>query len=205
MDLTYHVSEVEQTAAWSEAHFNEWLAAKNSPAHALDVERPPWQAHVVPHLEDGRCVLVFVVDHCIGDGAALVAALLSILDGGSTLGAPPPRRATPPEIDPCTRLGQCLSGAFKGVHDPLLPADPPNPLKQKDHMSPAGDKVVAQSEAVPLELMKQIKGHFEHATINDVILALLTMTVHSAGPGGGGGGGGSCPQLPCSSCTARFT
>ena len=118
VDLTYHVSEVEQTAAWSEAHFNEWLAARNSPAHALDVERPPWQAHVVPRLEDGRCVLVFVVDHCIGDGAALVAALLSILDGGSTLGAPPPRRATPPEIDPCARLGQCLLGVFKGVHDP---------------------------------------------------------------------------------------
>ena len=27
-------------------------------------------------------------------------------------------------------------GVLKGLHDLLLPADPPNPLKQKDHMRP---------------------------------------------------------------------
>ena len=44
-------------------------------------------------------------------------------------------------------------------------------------MRPEGDKVVAQSDAVPLELIKRIKAHFEHATVNDIIFALLTMTV----------------------------
>ena len=153
VDLTHHVCEVEQTAAWSETQFNEWVASRHHPVHALDVERPLWQVRLVPRLEDGRCVLVFLVDHCIGDGTALVAALLSLLDGGGTLGAPPPRRLAPPEVGPWARLGECVSGVFKGLHDPLLPADPPNPLKQKDHMSPEGDKVVAQSDAVPLKLI----------------------------------------------------
>ena len=177
VDLNYHVCEVEQTAAWSDAQFNEWVASRDDPVHALDVERPLWQVRLIPRLEDGRCVLVFLVDHCIGDGTALVAALLSLLDGGGTLGAPPPRRAFSPDVGPCARLAECLSGVCKGLSDPLLPADPPNPLKQKDHMSPACDRVLAQSEAVPLELIKRIKGHFEHATVNDVIFALLTMTV----------------------------
>lgn len=177
VDLTHHVCEVEQTSAWSDTQFNEWVASRHHPVHALDVERPLWQVRLVPRLEDGRCVLVFLVDHCIGDGTALVAALLSLLDGGGTLGAPPPRRLAPPEVGPWARLWQCVSGVFKGLHDPLLPADPPNPLKQRDYMAPEGDKVVAQSDAVPLELIKRIKGHFEHATVNDIIFVLLTMTV----------------------------
>ena len=51
------------------------------------------------HLLIAACVLVFLVDHSIGDGVALVAALLRLLDGGTTmLGAPPPRRLAPPQV-----------------------------------------------------------------------------------------------------------
>jgi diacylglycerol O-acyltransferase / wax synthase len=53
----------------------------------LDLAHPPWQIHLV-HAPDGSAI-VAKLHHCIADGFALVAVLLSLTDEG----AEPPRRS----------------------------------------------------------------------------------------------------------------
>jgi len=54
-------------------------------AEPLDPSRPLWQLHLIEHY-DGSSALIARVHHCIADGIALIAVLLSITDGGD---APP--------------------------------------------------------------------------------------------------------------------
>jgi len=55
----------------------------------LDRKRPLWQLHLVENY-DGGSALVARIHHCIADGIALIAVMMSLVDGGS---APPARRA----------------------------------------------------------------------------------------------------------------
>ncbi|RZI58821.1 MAG: wax ester/triacylglycerol synthase family O-acyltransferase, partial [Rubrivivax sp.] len=51
-------------------------------AEPLDPARPLWQLHLIEHY-DGSSALIARVHHCIADGIALIAVLLSITDGGA--------------------------------------------------------------------------------------------------------------------------
>jgi len=62
-------------------HVGELAATPLDPDHAL------WQFHLVEGY-DGGSALIARIHHCIGDGIALTAVMLSIADGGSD----PPRR-----------------------------------------------------------------------------------------------------------------
>ena len=53
-------------------------------ATPLDHAHPLWQAHLIEHYEDGSA-LICRIHHCIADGIALQAVLLSIADGGTEL------------------------------------------------------------------------------------------------------------------------
>ena len=63
----------------------------------LDPAHPLWQMHVFEHYEDGSAVIVRI-HHCIADGVALNAVLMSIMDGGIDL-RPPVREHGPPGFD----------------------------------------------------------------------------------------------------------
>ncbi|MEO9069345.1 MAG: wax ester/triacylglycerol synthase family O-acyltransferase, partial [Caldimonas sp.] len=54
----------------------------------LDPDRPLWQFHLVENYEGGSA-LIARVHHCIGDGVALIAVMMTITDGGND---PPSRR-----------------------------------------------------------------------------------------------------------------
>lgn len=66
-------------------------------ATPLDPGRPLWQLHLVEDYVDaeGRrgSALIARIHHCIADGIALIAVMLSITDGGK----PPPERAQKPD------------------------------------------------------------------------------------------------------------
>ena len=66
-------------------------------ATPLDPARPLWQLHLVEDYVDaeGRrgSALIARIHHCIADGIALIAVMLSITDGGK----PPPERAQKPD------------------------------------------------------------------------------------------------------------
>jgi diacylglycerol O-acyltransferase / wax synthase len=53
-------------------------------ARPLDHAHPLWQVHLIEHYEDGSALIVRI-HHCIADGIALNAVLLSIADGGVDL------------------------------------------------------------------------------------------------------------------------
>ena len=56
-------------------------------ATPLDHAHPLWQIHLIEHYEDGSALIVRI-HHCIADGIALNAVLMSIADGGTDLRRP---------------------------------------------------------------------------------------------------------------------
>ncbi|MEO6277404.1 wax ester/triacylglycerol synthase family O-acyltransferase [Roseateles sp.] len=64
----------------------------------LDPAHPLWQFQLIENMGDGSSALICRVHHCIADGIALIAVMLSITDGGK---APPQRVAKdePSETD----------------------------------------------------------------------------------------------------------
>ncbi|WP_422011808.1 wax ester/triacylglycerol synthase family O-acyltransferase [Roseateles sp.] len=61
----------------------------------LDPAHPLWQMQLIEDMGDGSSALICRIHHCIADGIALIAVMLSITDGGQA----PPRRAPRPEPD----------------------------------------------------------------------------------------------------------
>ena len=59
----------------------------------LDPAHPLWQFQLIEDMGDGTSALIARIHHCIADGIALIAVMLSITDGGKA----PPRRAAGPE------------------------------------------------------------------------------------------------------------
>ena len=65
-------------------------------ATPLDRAHPLWQFHLVEDFEGGSA-LIARVHHCIADGIALIAVMMSITDGGQD--PPPRRRKAAPDTD----------------------------------------------------------------------------------------------------------
>src|ERR1043165_9843100 len=55
----------------------------------LDPAHPLWQFQLIEDMGDGTSALIARIHHCIADGIALIAVMLSITDGGKA----PPQRA----------------------------------------------------------------------------------------------------------------
>lgn len=60
----------------------------------LDPAHPLWQFQLIEDMGDGSSALIARIHHCIADGIALIAVMLSITDGGK---APPQRKRREPE------------------------------------------------------------------------------------------------------------
>ena len=177
----------------------------------LDPARPLWQFHLVEDYEGGSA-MVARIHHCIGDGIALTAVMMSITDGG----ADPPRRRRkmPPRhshdhahdpdsdwladavIKPLSDLAikavgmygdgvakslEALSSPQQGGMDlarsglqvlkdvsafAAMTDDSPTRLKGR----PAGRKVVAWGDSIPLDEVKAV-GKALGCSVNDVLLA----------------------------------
>ncbi|HJV63975.1 MAG TPA: wax ester/triacylglycerol synthase family O-acyltransferase [Albitalea sp.] len=133
--------------------------------------RPLWQFHLIEHYEGGSA-LVARIHHCIADGIALIAVMMSITDGGMD---PPPRRRKKAEDDsgsdwltdavmrPFTDLtvkaiGMYGSGVARSME---MLANPYQPLFGSLDMARSGVQVM--SDAASLALMPddsptQLKG-----------------------------------------------
>ncbi|RZL37630.1 MAG: wax ester/triacylglycerol synthase family O-acyltransferase [Rubrivivax sp.] len=62
----------------------------------LDPAHPLWQMQLIEDMGDGSSALICRIHHCIADGMALIAVMLSITDGGQA----PPQRARKPAAEP---------------------------------------------------------------------------------------------------------
>ncbi|MGQ0709155.1 MAG: wax ester/triacylglycerol synthase family O-acyltransferase [Rhodoferax sp.] len=138
----------------------------------LDPRHPLWCMHWVPRYRGGSALLVRI-HHCIGDGAALVALMQSLVDDAApALQAPcaPPGGAqalhpfagwAAKAIDPWG-LGTDLAALA------LMPDDGASPLKGRL----GGRKRVAWCAPVPLDRVKAVAKALG-CTVNDVLLACV--------------------------------
>lgn len=65
----------------------------------LDPARPLWQMQLIEDMGDGSSALICRIHHCIADGIALIAVMLSITDGGKAPPQRPSSRAVEPEAE----------------------------------------------------------------------------------------------------------
>jgi len=72
----------------------------------LDPAHPLWQFQLIEDMGDGSSALIARIHHCIADGIALIAVMLSITDGGKA----PPQRA--PKAEHETHEADWLLDAF---------------------------------------------------------------------------------------------
>lgn len=155
-------------------------------AERMTTQLPLWRGYLFNDMEDGRSCLCLVIDHTIADGVALVATLMSILDdreeaaSGSAGRAGPaaPRKRAVQGPNCCARASAAVGGCYKAFcRDP---PDPPNRLKLKNHREPGKVKAVSQSDAIPLEKIKEVAAAFGgNCTVNDVMMAILTLALQS--------------------------
>ena len=127
-------------------------------ATPLDAARPLWQFQLIEDFEDGQSVLLARIHHCIADGIALIAVMLSITDGGK---APPKRQQQPRDdqdwltdtlLRPLSDMSikairMAGAGAAKGV-DAWI--DPPHPVDSSMEMARIGYQAVSDIAAFAL-------------------------------------------------------
>jgi len=159
----------------------------------LDLQRPPWQAHLVENYEGGSA-LITRLHHCIGDGAALVRMQRALADtrrdgwrSAPALPAAAPRTGTGPDlatqalgalrgvagaaVDPGRVLGAIrtvAAGAGTLARLSLLDPDPPTPLRA----SPGVLKRAAWSDPIPLSAVRRI-ARAAGATVNDALVSAV--------------------------------
>ena len=126
----------------------------------LDHAHPLWQMHVFDHYEDGSAVILRI-HHCIADGIALNAVLMSIADGGTDL-RPPGHDGAPDAhegdwladavVRPLTGLtvkaiGMYGDGIVKAMH---ALAHPQQPLADSVALARSGVRVLRDAAALAL-------------------------------------------------------
>jgi diacylglycerol O-acyltransferase / wax synthase len=130
-------------------------------ATPLDPAHPLWQMHVFDRYEDGSAVILRI-HHCIADGVALSAVLMSIGDGGTDLHRPgPPLRREPGHdgdwlaeavVKPLTVLAVGTIGLYADAvvkaMDYLI--HPQRPLTDSAELARHGARVVRDAAALAL-------------------------------------------------------
>ncbi|MCA9938156.1 MAG: wax ester/triacylglycerol synthase family O-acyltransferase [Anaerolineales bacterium] len=85
--LDYHLQRIALPAPGNQATLQELIG--NFMSTGLDFSRPLWQFHLVENVGNG-CALLGRIHHTIGDGTALVAVMLSMMDFHPDMPLKPP-------------------------------------------------------------------------------------------------------------------
>jgi len=173
VDMAYHVTEVPPKNPGPE--MDDFCTLLYS--ERFDHSRPLWHVYVMNGLDDGRSLLVLKVDHVVADGVCLVQCLMNLLDKAPFGRAISTISRGRPQLGLIGNLSACLAGTAKAICDPCVPSDPPNKLKIKDHRNPGKEKSVATSDEIDLSLVKEVKNKFPGATVNDVLLTVVSLTL----------------------------
>jgi len=149
--------------------------------------RPLWRMTLVKNLADGRSMLFIVIDHAIGDGVGLLSLCLSLFDDPSDEEYSKPMRES--VTQPKTK-GKSLTwshfaisflgGIYDGIVNTLNPPSDPEsylmiPKKELELDCPG--KGLAQTRAIPVSEVKALKDKMAGTTLNDVVIAILTMAI----------------------------
>lgn len=126
-DLAAHVSGAELSPGATLDQFRAYAAALAG--QGMDMERPLWDVHLAPELEDGRAGFVLRAHHCMLDGNSLTACMAMFTDLEAHPGPRDPPQAWDPEPAPSRvhLVGQSLrdaggraAGAVAGARRPRV-------------------------------------------------------------------------------------
>jgi len=144
----------------------------------MDPNLPMWRAWVFNDMADGRSALMLIIDHCIGDGVALMQGLMSILDPSQ--GGPPSMPSRRPKVASRGYRAR-LRGLLRAFWGPLIgdqmPADPPNRLKVKNHKAVGRVKTFATSDSLTMDQIREVRDNLGEATVNDVLMTVTALTL----------------------------
>lgn len=76
-DIRAHLHRLALPSPGGKAELNEIIS--DLATTPLDMNKPPWQVHLIENYGDG-CVVLFRIHHCIADGISLIHVLLSLAD-----------------------------------------------------------------------------------------------------------------------------
>ncbi|MEA3232728.1 MAG: wax ester/triacylglycerol synthase family O-acyltransferase, partial [Thermodesulfobacteriota bacterium] len=71
-DIRAHLHRLALPSPGGKAELNEIIS--DLAATPLDMNKPPWQVHLIENYGDG-CVVLFRIHHCIADGISLIHVL----------------------------------------------------------------------------------------------------------------------------------
>lgn len=108
-DLGYHLRHVRLPAPGDLKTLMEFAQARG--VTPFDRTRPPWVAHLVEGLEDGKAAYVLVVHHCLMDGGAAQQLLAFVQNRDPDVRLPWPDAGARPGADPPRPLPGVFSGA----------------------------------------------------------------------------------------------
>jgi len=136
----------------------------------LDPDRPLWQMQLIEDMGDGSSALICRIHHCIADGIALIAVMLSITDGGKA----PPKREPAAELSepdwlldaflrPMTNMtvkaiGMTGKGVAKGVDLAMNGATPVDSSMEMARMGYQAMSDVAAFALMPDDSPTRLKG-----------------------------------------------
>lgn len=153
----------------------------------ISLEKPLWKMVLIPKMDDGRACLVTILNHGIADGVASVGVLLKMLDDApmdptrspkEQAGIVPGKRKNKPKVSLASRIGMFAAGVQEGLFGPFGKVDGTSILKPTKSTNWVGTKkVLAMGDQIPLDKVKEIKNKFEGATVNDILITLLTITL----------------------------
>jgi len=152
-----------------------------------DRTKPLWRLQYCRKMADGKAALITTINHAIGDGISLVATLLNFKDEDpehDVVAAKQSRRETKaaggkkgPTLSPVSKAGTFMYGIYHGLTSSKWKPDPPNAMSIPDVTKPSKTKRVAQAAKIPLTEMKEVKNRFPGATLNDIMMAVMTASM----------------------------
>mmetsp|Transcript_11069 Transcript_11069/g.14419 ORF Transcript_11069/g.14419 Transcript_11069/m.14419 type:complete len:501 (+) Transcript_11069:167-1669(+) len=197
LDLDYHVQVAFEDENPTRADILSYLAEKMSQKSILDKSKPLWQMVIIPEMEDGRSCLITNISHIIGDGMSQVEVLYRLIDEepaktweqfeeliadkneSSIEGQDVRAKGKRPKqkVSKFRAAKIFIGGVFGGVFAVFGRPDPKTSLKLKTVTTVSVEKRQALTERIDMEKLKELKSNIEGATINDVLIVLLTICI----------------------------
>jgi len=200
LDLEYHVRHIAlpQPGDWRQLCI--MLARINS--RPLDLSRPLWEMYVIEGLDNidgvppGSFALLIRIHHCVMDGASGVAMMSAIHDLGPKprkLETPPVRIIEQPQSDAVLlgrayanalrkprrfyQLGKKLMGQTRRKPDAQSTEGAKRQVETRFNKEISAHRVL-DSISLDFAEVREIKNGLEGATINDVMLTVVTGALH---------------------------
>lgn len=179
VDLAHHIQPMDGEGTFGPNDVSELISSASQ--EWWEASRPLWKFTLVTNTSDGGSLLFCKIDHCIGDGVAMVRVLESLLDdrpdGKQNFQA---RRPNPPKVRWSTKLLWTLYGVYDGLIGWLVTRiDPDNHLKipSDKKIGDAGSKTFTLTRMRSLAKIKEMASKLSGASVNDVVMASVNIGI----------------------------